>query len=47
MDTTLSPTKVNGGAWKEVMDRVKSNVPKRFHDKLNYSSSMNGGRYVR
>jgi len=47
MDTTLSPTKVNGGAWKEVMDRVKSNVPKRFHDKLDYSSTLKGGRFVR
>jgi putative FmdB family regulatory protein len=47
MDTTLTPTKVNGGAWKEVMDKLKANVPKRYHDKLDYSSKLNGGRFVR
>ncbi len=47
MDTTLTASKVNGGAWKEVIDRVKSNVPQRYHEKLENSYKMNGGRYVR
>lgn len=47
MDTTLSATKVNGGAWKEVIDRVKSGVPKRYHEKLENSYKLTGGRYVR
>ena len=46
-DTTLTASKVNGGAWKEVIDRVKSQTPKRYHDKLEQSYKMNGGRYVR
>lgn len=36
LDTTLSPQKVCGGAWNEVMDKIKSNgqVPKRFHERM-------------
>lgn len=35
-DMTLTPSKVQGGAWKEVVDRIKSSgsVPKRYHERL-------------
>jgi putative FmdB family regulatory protein len=49
MDTTLSPSKVVGSQFKEVIDKIKSSgqVPKRFHSKLDASANMNAGRYVR
>ncbi len=47
MDTTLTAGKVNGGAWKEVIDKIKKNTPKRLHDKLEQSYKLNGGRFVR
>ena len=42
MDSTLSPTKVCGSAWNEVMDKIKKNgqVPKRFHEKLDKSTDF-------
>jgi putative FmdB family regulatory protein len=48
MDMTLTPAKVNGSAWKEVIDRIKNsgNVPKRFHDRLD-NSGQHAGRIVR
>ena len=41
-DTTLKPT----GEFKEIIDTIKNNgqVPKRFHDRLEASKSMSGGR---
>jgi putative FmdB family regulatory protein len=46
MDATLSPAKVNGSAWKEVIDRIKTSgqVPKRFHEKLDRSSDFRNGQ---
>jgi putative FmdB family regulatory protein len=48
MDMTLTPAKVNGSAWKEVIDKIKNsgNVPKRFHDRLD-NSGQHAGRIVR
>jgi putative FmdB family regulatory protein len=48
IDTTLTPSKVNGSAWKEVIDKIKNSghVPKRYHDKLE-NSGRHAGRYVR
>ena len=48
MDMTLTPAKVNGSAWKEVIDKIKNsgNVPKRFHDRLDNAGS-HAGRIVR
>lgn len=45
VDATMSPTKVMGGAWKEVMDRIKNNgqVPKRFHERLDRSTDFRNG----
>lgn len=46
IDTTLSPAKVNGSAWKEVIDKIKSSgqVPKRFHERLDRSTDFKNGR---
>jgi putative FmdB family regulatory protein len=42
IDSTLSPAKVCGSAWKEVCDRIKNSgqVPKRYHEKLDRSSDF-------
>ncbi|NBO36561.1 zinc ribbon domain-containing protein [bacterium] len=47
-DMTLTPTKVCGGAWREVIDRIKTNgmVPKRYHDRLD-NAGKGVGRIVR
>lgn len=49
MDATLTPSKVVGSQFKEVIDKIKSSgqVPKRFHSKLDSSANMNAGRIVR
>jgi len=49
MDATLTPSKVVGSQFKEVIDRMKNSgqVPKRFHEKLDASANMNAGRIVR
>lgn len=49
MDATLTPSKVVGSQFKEVIDKIKSSgqVPKRFHSKLDNSATMNAGRVVR
>jgi len=49
MDATLTPSKVVGSQFKEVIDKIKSSgqVPKRFHEKLDNSARMNAGRVVR
>ena len=48
-DSTLTPTKVCGSAWKEVIDRIKGSghVPKRFHDRLDNAGKGSAVRYVR
>ena len=49
MDATLTPSKVVGSQFKEVIDKIKSSkqVPKRFHAKLDASANMGAGRIVR
>jgi putative FmdB family regulatory protein len=49
MDATLTPQKVVGSQFKEVIDKIKNSgqVPKRFHEKLDNSARMNAGRVVR
>jgi putative FmdB family regulatory protein len=49
MDATLTPSKVVGSQFKEVIDKIKSSgqVPKRFHEKLDNSANLNAGRVVR
>jgi putative FmdB family regulatory protein len=49
MDTTLTPSKVVGSQFKEVIDKMKNSgqVPKRFHERLDNSVSQSAGRVVR
>jgi len=49
MDATMTPQKVVGSQFKEVIDKIKNSgqVPKRFHAKLDSSANMNAGRVVR
>jgi putative FmdB family regulatory protein len=48
-DSTLTPTKVCGSAWNEVISRIKGSgqVPKRFHDRLDNAGKGSAVRYVR
>jgi len=41
-DTNLTPDKKTGGQWSEMMNRVKSNIPKRFHGGIDKSTNMTG-----
>ena len=43
-DSTLTPNKVTGGQWNELMGRMKKGVSKRFHKNLDQATS-NTGRY--
>ena len=49
MDATLTPQKVVGSQFKEVIEKIKNSgqVPKRMHAKLDNSANMNAGRIVR
>ena len=49
MDATLTPSKVVGSQFKEVIDKIKNSaqVPKRLHAKVDASANMNAGRIVR
>lgn len=46
-DTTLTPSKVCGGAWNEVIERVKKKAPQSMQDRLEQSRTMNAGRFER
>jgi len=41
-DWTNTPSKKQGSAWKEVIDKMKNSgqVPKRFHERLDRSSDF-------
>tara|TARA_Y100000310_G_scaffold332187_1_gene407300 strand:- start:1949 stop:2176 length:228 start_codon:yes stop_codon:yes gene_type:complete len=41
-DTTLTPDKKTGGQWSEMMNKIKKNIPKRYHDGLDKSTNMSG-----
>jgi putative FmdB family regulatory protein len=45
-DTTLTPSKVTGSAWKEVVDKIKNSgqVPKRYHERLD-NAGRHAGRF--
>lgn len=49
IDTMLTASKVTGGQFREVIERIKNSgqVPKRFHDKLDNSVKMSGGHIKR
>ncbi len=44
-DSTLTPDKKTGGQWSEMMEKVKSNIPKKYHNGLDKSTNMNGKRW--
>jgi len=44
-DSNLTPDKKTGGQWSEMMDRVKSGIPERYHKGLDKSTNMNGKRW--
>ena len=43
-DATVTPNKVTGGKWNEMMGRMKKGLAKRYHKNLD-SASSNTGRY--
>ena len=43
MDTTLSPNKATGGAWNELMAKMKPGLPQRFRRNLDAASERRGG----
>lgn len=45
VDTTLTPTKVCGSAWNEVMERVRKTTPMHKKDQLENARTFNAGRY--
>jgi len=47
IDATLTPTKVCGSAWNEVIERVKKSTPAHKKDQLEQSRTFNAGRFVR
>ena len=46
-DTTLTPTKVCGSAWNEVIDRVKEKAPMHAKGRIEKSRNFNAGRFER
>jgi putative FmdB family regulatory protein len=44
-DTNLTPDKVTGGDWSEMMGRIKGGIPKRYHAKLDKSTNMTGRKW--
>jgi|TARA_Y100000310_G_C20548578_1_gene746860 hypothetical protein len=44
-DSNITPDKVTGGDWSEMMGRIKKNLPKRYHKKLDKSTNMTGRRW--
>jgi putative FmdB family regulatory protein len=49
MDSTLTPHKIVGSQFKDVIDKIKfsGQVPKRYHAKLDESVTKSAGRIVR
>jgi|LakMenE18May11ns_1017448.scaffolds.fasta_scaffold9837860_4 putative FmdB family regulatory protein len=43
MDATLSPNKATGGAWNELMSKMKPGMPKRFRRNLDAATERRGG----
>lgn len=46
-DMTLTPTKVCGSAWNEVIDKVKKAAPRHMQDRLEQSRTFNPSRFER
>jgi putative FmdB family regulatory protein len=44
-DATLTPNKATGGAWNELMAKMKSGLPERYAKKLDKPNNMSGRRW--
>ena len=44
-DSTLTPDKKTGGQWSEMMNKVKSGIPKKYHGGIDKSTNMTGKRW--
>lgn len=44
-DSNLTANKKTGGQWNDLMQKMKSYTPDRFHSKLDQSSSQTGRRW--
>lgn len=45
-DSKLTANKKTGGQWSELMGKIKKGIPKRYHQKLDISSSRTGKRWM-
>ena len=43
IDASLSPNKATGGAWNELMAKIKPGIPQRFRKGLDMASERRGG----
>jgi len=41
-DNTCNANKKTGGQWNELMSKMKSKLPKRYHENLDTASSRSG-----
>ena len=46
-DATLTPAKVMGNGWNDVINKVKKVAPRHMQDRLEQSRTFNAGRFVR
>lgn len=42
LDATLSPNKATGGAWNELMAKIKPGIPSRFRRNLDAATERRG-----
>jgi len=44
VDMNCTPDKKTGGDWSRLMDKMKKNTPKRYHEGIDKSTSRSGGK---
>lgn len=44
-DSTMTANKKTGGQWNELMTKIKTGIPKRYHHRLDESSSRTARRW--
>ena len=44
-DTNMTPDKKTGGQWSEMMGRIKSSTPKRYHTGIDRATNRSGRRW--
>ena len=45
-DSLLNANRATGGQWNELMTRMKSGIPKRYHNTLDAASKNTGRRWL-